>query len=114
MGFPITLTNDLIDGLCKNKRTSSISDLTTGHYTICGAVYALDIYKKIGNGAEYAKVKLYDGTGVLECRVSSKYYASLKGKISRGIIVLISGDCVYDTHREQLAFWVNDIVQVEM
>lgn len=77
MGFPITINTDLIDGLSQNKQISSISDLTTGHHTICGAIYALDIYKKIDNGAEYAKIKIYDGTGVLECRVSSKYYASL-------------------------------------
>ena len=109
IGFPITINSDLIDGLSQNKQISSISDLTTGHYTICGAVYALDIYKKIGNGAEYAKVKLYDGTGVLECRVSSKYYPKLKERIIKGKIVNVSGDYSYDVDRGIYSFWVSDI-----
>lgn len=108
-GFPVSLSGEWLDSARNNQVKTSICNLTLGYHTLCGVVYNVDILKTLGKKEEYAKIKIYDGTGVIECTVSSRYYPQFKDVIIKGFIVNVTGNYTYDEDRNQYTFWVNDI-----
>ena len=108
-GFPVSLGGEWLDSARNNQVKTSICNLTLGYHTLCGVVYNVDILKTLGKKEEYAKIKIYDGTGVIECTVSSRYYPQFKDVIIKGFIVNVTGNYTYDEDRNQYTFWVNDI-----
>ena len=108
-GFPVSLGGEWLDSARNNQVITSICNLTLGYHTLCGVVYNVDILKTLGKKEEYAKIKIYDGTGVIECTVSSRYYPQFKDVIIKGFIVNVTGNYTYDEDRNQYTFWVNDI-----
>lgn len=108
-GFPVSLGGEWLDSARNNQVKTSICNLTLGYHTLCGVVYNVDILKTLGKKEEYAKIKIYDGTGFIECTVSSRYYPHLKDNIIKGGTASVTGNYTYDKDRDQYAFWVNDI-----
>ena len=108
-GFPVSLGGEWLDSARNNQVITSICNLTLGYHTLCGVVYNVDILKTLGKKEEYAKIKIYDGTGFIECTVSSRYYPQLKDVIIKGSFVYVTGNYTYDKERNRYSFWVNNI-----
>ena len=108
-GFPVSLGGEWLDSARNNQVKTSICNLTLGYHTLCGVVYNVDILKTLGKKEEYAKVKLYDGTGLIECTVSSRYHPQFKDVIIKGSFVYVTGNYTYDKERNRYSFWVNNI-----
>ena len=108
-GFPVSLGCEWLDSARKKQGVTPICNMSLGYHTLCGVVYNVDILKTLGKKEEYAKIKIYDGTGFIECTVSSRYYPHLKDNIIKGGTASVTGNYTYDKDRDQYAFWVNDI-----
>lgn len=108
-GFPVSLSGEWLDSARKKQGVTPICNMSLGYHTLCGVVYNVDILKTLGKKEEYAKIKIYDGTGVIECTVSSRYYPQFKDVIIKGGFVYVTGNYTYDKERNQYSFWVNDI-----
>ena len=108
-GFPVSLSGEWLDSARKKQGVTPICNMSLGYHTLCGVVYNVDILKTLGKKEEYGKIKIYDGTGFIECKVSSRYYHQFKDVIIKGGFVYVTGNYTYDKERNQYSFWVNNI-----
>ena len=108
-GFPVSLGGEWLDSARKKQGVTPICNTSLGYHTLCGVVYNVDILKTLGKKEEYAQIKIYDGTGFIECTVSSRYYPHFKDVIIKGGFVYVTGNYTYDKERNQYSFWVNNI-----
>lgn len=107
MGVP---SNDFVDAYGSNIDNNSdvrICNIVEGNHQLCGIVLEIVEKSKEDNGALYADVLFYDGTGILECRISSYYYPKLKSVICSKALLCIIGNYLVTEYGNEI-FWIKD------
>lgn len=103
-------SDDFVDAYGSNIDNNSdvrICNIVEGNHQLCGIVLEIVEKSKEDNGALYADASFYDGTGILECRISSYYYPKLKSVIYSKALLCILGNYLVTEYGNEI-FWIKD------
>lgn len=105
MEVPSNDFRDAYDSIIKDNSDVRICNISEGNHRLCGLVLDVIEKSKESNGALYADVSFYDGTGILDCRISSYDYPNMKSAINSKKLLCITGNFQVNEYGKE-TFWV--------
>lgn len=105
MGVPSNDFRDAYGSMIEDNSDVRIFSISEGNHRLCGLVLNVVEKSKESNGALYADLKFFDGTGILDCRISSYDYPNMKSAINSKKLLLITGNFKVNECGKE-TFWV--------
>lgn len=112
MGIPVSFERLYeYDSCGKERRTTTIKNITEGHHRVCGMVMFCKDMKRKKDKAPFLKVDLSDESGYLSCVLSPYYFSKYEKLISEGEYLCFEGD--YSIKGGEAVFWISAVSKLE-